>query len=521
MKVHERSQMGSDLRLMGAALPETSMDIVESWDDIYLPVNSSSSGGYVNGTVMQFQIEPVGDSYVDLERTYFILSGHWSSTKAAGATYGAFGAPGGANIISENPTGVNSVVAGFPNVGLFGYEKVYFNDTLMTQAKGGDIHIQYLDSLARVKEAGGESDNRGLASLSQYSYSENIDLDCLDTAGFAYDRNFGAIASGNALTPATATNFGAYKRMQRINLDTNYGGFGADGSVGVVNSVQYVYRPSVGAFKDIHKYLPDRVGFRYEGQIMQPKFYNIAADGVTDVLEFLIDSMELVIHRVKPLREIMEQNNALMVSGVPWMHPFTIADYRRHNISGPNIDISQAYNGVSPKVLAVFVQSTVATTEVVTKNALYYDEGAPLTSLTKVNGGVSQLYIIYNGKSIPRRPYQMTNNSKMNKLRAYQDFVQTTRQGLGHSGKSNMLSYLQWSLNSPVYMFWIKPDHDMDNLGLVNSDCTIEVRGNLINTSATGITVHTIGYVDAVVEIHADRSVYVKTHDRRTDMRLE
>ena len=505
--IHASSQLGGALENMPhGGVPSTNVEVVGSYDDIYLP----TSNNFGVGQVVTFQVAGVSD-YTDLSKSYVVCTGWWQSTGTTGA--------GAVNIQDAAFT----VVPGWPDSGLFQFQNLYYNGQKVSPARGGDQYIQFVNKALMRRDAGYESDNRSTHYI-QSMQDEDYSLYTLD------DSNANALppTAADATTVvqpfstasaalAAAVGRGAQARYNRIIKDVAAAG-GTLASTGTATALcQYMYRPELGAW-NLGKHLPDRVAMQLELTVADPSFYvqaSTTAAGTIHSAQFNITKMELVLHHVKYRREVIDQNNVAMLEK-PYEIPVMTSIYQRSNVTGGAtsvaIDLSAVYQGARPKMVAVLIQDNAASQNNYLFNPMIFSDAIYRRTITTL-GGVSNLYVLINGQQIPRRPYELqASNSGRNKLRQYRDFVQGSSAGWSMKAQP-MMSFLQYCDLYSVYLFWSDPLQELHDQWTATEDVNLEVHG-VLNSSAAlpaAIAVHTICYVPGVLEVDGARSVKLVT----------
>ena len=472
-------------------IPSTNVEVVESYDDVYLPIST----GFNAGDVVQFQVAQTG-MYTDLSKSYVLCTGNWQTF--------------GGSVFAVVNSGLSP---GFPNTGLFGRQELYYNGGKISPSRDGDQYIQFLHKLLLRKEAGFESDVRGVYA-SQQLPDQDVSIDCLDDPGSIFATLPAAgTAGGYAPTPYTSgDNIGALMRRDRVLFDIVQSGTAA-GTETASNAVQYMYRPEIGGWSDLKKYLPDRVAIDLQLTVNAPTAYGYAQTEA-QLFQFVFSKIELILHHVKLRKEVVDQNNLAMLEK-PWEHPITVNIYKRQTVNpaagatSVAVDLSSVYQGAQPKALCVFAQNSTFQSSF-EEDIFWFDEG------TEQNyGGFTNLFILVNGRQIPRRPYEMQGLNKTSKFRQYRDFIQGSAAGWSDK-KTNMLSFLQYCMNHPVYLFWIDPLEELHDQYTPTQDVNIEVHGVIQSNLgfASNISVHVIALVPAVLEIDGSRAVKVVSRSR-------
>jgi hypothetical protein len=337
---------------------------------------------------------------------------------------------------------------------------------------------------------------------------ESPNLDFLDSFSQAFVSATNLVGGANIPTTADAINRGAIMRQNRAFLEANTNAAG--------NAVsEYYYKPAIGAWQ-VDKMLPDRVGIRLTLQISDPAFYTMAPAVAATNWMFVINSLELVLHRVKMADRLIEQNSIAMIER-PWVAPCFVMVYSRQTFTSSAgagttaINLSGMYNGPLPKFVFIAVQDANSVSNNVLYNPYYIDEGS--SGLAQKGSFISNLFLSVNGEQIPRRrPYDPLNH--LTHQREYRCLKEFNIDGFPDRAGA-LVSYAKFSDAYTWIPFAIDPLEGEMDVFAPTSDCNIEVHGTLTSEGAvlpvTQQICHMICFVPSVLAIDGNRVCSLKS----------
>lgn len=505
--VHEKSQLGGSLAtLPHAGIRPTQVDVMESYEEILLPITSNN---YTAGQVVTFQVQPQQD-YISLKSSYVRIRGNWLDYAGAAVTVTDQSAP----------------VVNFP-AALFSSVQLFMNESQVSPNRTGDPWISFVDRLLLKREGANENAshtgplytfNAGGPALilTQSDVDEGLTLDQLDTAGYA------ALPPNNTIdSVGNPYNNGANMRAGKVFDDVTTAATGLGLS-------EYIYQPCVGAWQ-VDKYIPDRISLRLNLQIAQRGFYTHTATvaGAVTGWQFQPVTMELILARRKLAAQVIEQNTFAMVER-PWAAATYQQVYSQQVVTQPAIDLVGMYNGPRPAYVFIGVQDARcisgadANAVYGTLNPFYMSEGSNADYTAAVPAGslglkatyVSNLFILVNGRQYPiRRPWDAVNQTTRG--REYKAIKNLNIDGFPEAAGA-LISYAQFASNYTWFPFILSPTFE-DNSSEEDApteDVAIEVHGTISGTVPNPFVnqvVHCIAYVPMYLEIDGARTVKTKT----------